>query len=322
MLRLKNDDIWRELASGNGLRVNENGKFDFFWAVLEDASPALVLFLPELPAGSEHLPYFRNLEVGYRILNRPAFYLKLMDGAQREIFHTLCNDVVNSAEKASTLPDAIDCAIKRTRRWHFLLKSGSLAGLSVEEQRGLVGELAFLGELCAEIGPLGAIEAWRGPLGASKDFEFPQVCIEIKSRRSAAKPKVSISSIDQLADVDGANLFLRVYNVDNHSSDVGDSLHDHVNRVGKLFEEHDASYNIWQDRIYATGYSQDEDYGQLKWAVGAVRTYEVKSDFPRLVPPLPDGVENLTYSVSLAACEPFVVPNENASHTAKGQENG
>lgn len=314
----KSSDVWRNLATGDGQRVREDGRFDFFWAVLEDRSPALVLFLPELPTDNERLPRLKNLEAGFRMLSRPAFYLKLIDASQRQLFYVLCKDVVEAAEAAETLEGAMERAIRRTQRWHFLLKGGNTGGLAIEAQRGLVGELAFLRELCRAIGPLSAIEAWLGPEGSSKDFEFPRCCVEIKSRRSAAKPHVSISSVDQLSDVDGASLYLRVYNVDGHAAPDGDNLHDHVAHTAKHFDDHTAACDLWEDRICATGYTPDGEYAGTKWTIGAVKTYAVIDGFPRLVPPLPNGVANLTYSVSLDVCERFMAENDDAITTAKG----
>lgn len=321
-MTMKSDEVWAKLATGDGKRVRENGRFDFFWAILEGGSPALVLFLPTFPKNIEQLPRLRNIEAGFRVLSKPAFYLKLMDGAQKELFYVLCQDVVEAAEGADSLEKAMERAIHRTRRWHFLLKAGNMRGLSLEEQRGLVGELAFLREICDAVGPAAAIEAWNGPEGSSKDFEFPECCVEIKARRSAAKPHVSISSVDQLSDVEGANVYLRVYNVDSAADAEGDSLHDHVARTAGLFELSDLIFEKWQNRIYSTGYAPEGDYANPVWVVGALNTFEISEGFPRLGPHLPAGVENLTYSISLEACEPFRVDNSVAVIAVRGDLNG
>ena len=195
-------DVWQNLRSGDGLRVSKEGKFDFFWAVLEQNTVAMILRLPEGVDCTLAVPKFKSLEVNFRQLDKMSLVLRLLDDTQRDLFHTLCKDVVLAAEQGQDLNDAVARAIRRTRRWSFLLRGGSQKGLSVEEQRGLVGELAFLGEIKTKLGAAAAIEAWKGPEGSPKDFEFPGVCVEVKARRGAAKPLVRISSEDQLADVE------------------------------------------------------------------------------------------------------------------------
>lgn len=316
------NDVWAGLTADLGQRVEAASKFDFFWAVLEDDCPALVLFLSAGTVEAENLPKLKQIDVRFRTLDKRAFVLRLLDHAQKEPFFAMCRDIFEAAEVADTVELALNRAIRRTRRWHFLLKGGNTQGLSTEEQRGLVGELTFLRELSDEIGPAAAIEAWKGPEGSSKDFEFPHCCIEIKARRGAAKPYVRISSEDQLSDVEGGDLFLRVYNVDSAILPDGETLHGHVALTADYFEENDWAYTQWQDLIDATGYAPEGDYADRRWIVGLTRTFVVADGFPRIVEPIPAGVGSLTYAISLSACEPFLTPNEMPLVTVRSAVDG
>ena len=317
MMMPNKTDVWSNLTADLGQRVDAASKFDFFWAILEDDSPALVLFLPTGTTEVENLPKLKQIDVQFRSLDKRAFVLRLIDHAQKEPFLTMCLDIFRAAEVAETVELALNRAIRRTRRWHFLLKGGKPQGLSTEEQRGLVGELIFLRELSDKIGPAAAIEAWKGPEGSSKDFEFPHCCIEIKARRGAAKPYVRISSEDQLTNVEGGSLFLRVYNVDSAVLPDGHTLHDHVALTAECFEENDWAYAQWQDLIDATGYAPEDDYHNRRWIVGLTRTFEVADGFPRIAGPIPEGVNNLNYAIALNACENFLTTNEMPILTAK-----
>ena len=298
-------DVWHGLRPGDGRRVSAQGKFDFFWAALEQNTSALLLRLPEGFNDNVPVPKFKSLEVGFRQLDKATLVLRLLDSTQRELFHTLCIDVVGAAEQGEDLEDAVALAIRRTRRWSFLLRSGSQNGLSVEQQRGLVGELTFLEELESELGPSAAIEAWNGPEGSSKDFEFPGLCIEVKARRGAAKPHVSISSEDQLADVAKAQLFLRVYDVDSAIVPEGLTLHELVDRLQSRFNDDQYIFERWLQLLDATGYDAANNYAERRWVVGLARTYQVVEGFPRIRVPLPIGISNVAYSIALEACEPF-----------------
>ena len=302
---MKMSDPWEGIVIGNGKRVDANGKYDFFWVNFGLDEPGLVLNLPENTEEKLPLPKLRNIEVSYRTITSRVFSLQLRDNSQRDVFEALCRNVVEAAESADTLEAALTRAIRRTRRWHFLLKGGQSQGLTVEEQRGLVGELAVVRELAKEIGAASAIEAWKGPEGSAKDFEFPNTCIEVKARRGAAKPHVSISSADQLADVENTRVFLRVFDVDSAIKPDGKNLHDHVRETALLFEEDDQAYEAWEDLIDATGYNEKEEYESRRWILGADHCFEVVEGFPRISMPVPEGVNNITYSLSLDACAEF-----------------
>ena len=299
---------WKQLAPGDARRVSSKGKFDFFWVALEGGMPGLMLRLPSLPEPAPKLPRLKNLVLSLRTVEGGgAFILGLREKSQAEIFETLCLDVVNAGEAAENREDALVRAIQRTRRWHHLLRGGKSGGLSVEEQRGLVGELAFLRELAIELGPGAAIEAWKGPTGAAKDFELIGACVEIKTLRSAARPHVTISSEDQLADVEGSRVFLRATNVASAVSPEGLSLHDHVRMTAELFAAADDAFDAWDEAIYSTGYDPENDYEGRRWQLGSSTVFEVTEGFPRISTPLPSGVGHVRYSLSLDACAPFTL---------------
>lgn len=299
------NDPWKGLTAGNMRRVDAHGKHDFFWGTVENKAPALLMGLkPDTETESE-LPAFKNIDLRLRAINGRFLVISLLDDAHREIFETLCRDMVKAAESVPDQTAALERVIRRARRWHFLLKGGSSQGLSKEEQRGLVGELAFLREIATHLSPETALEGWTGPEGAAKDFEFPAACIEIKARRGAAKPFVRISSEDQLSDVAGRQLFLRVYDVDSAVIPEGDNLHEHVDNTIALFSDHPECLEVLEERLDAVGYERGHDYEKRRWIVGACRTYGVVDGFPRITPPLNSGIQNVTYAIDLAECAYF-----------------
>ena len=303
---LKYHDPWKNLGADDARRVEAAGHFDFFWVVLEAGMPGLMLRLPASPDPLPKLPKLKNLVASFRpTVGGWAFVLGLKERAQVEIFETLCRDVVNAGEGGKDREEALSRAIQRTRRWHYLLRGGRQGGLSVEEQRGLVGEMEFLRKLVSGYGPEAAIEAWTGPTGSAKDFELIGACVEVKTRRVAAKPYVSISSEDQLADVAGSRLFLRVTNVASAVLPDGQDLHDHVRMTAELFEDAGAAFDAWEEAIFSAGYDPECDYEGRRWQLGASINYEVRDDFPRIAAPLSAGIGNVRYSLSLDACAPF-----------------
>jgi hypothetical protein len=303
------DDPWQGLSAGSidARRLSGEGKHDFFWITSTSSEPGLLLRLPSRLEEPASLPKLRNLDIGIRDVGAGrALVVLLKDPDQRELFASLCRDVVSAAEVATTTQDAVTRAVRRLLRWHHLLRGGGSDMLSLEEQRGLIGELHFLERLVSVIGPRAAIEAWRGPFGASKDFELDGVLVEVKARRGAAKPYVQISSEDQLADVPGAGLFLSVTPVDAVIKPEGLTLADHVRRIEEIFIAADTdSLALWDEAIQASGFDPEDDYSDRRWKVGGTFDHRVEGEFPRIVPPLTVGVGEVRYSISLGACSPY-----------------
>ena len=300
------EDPWHGLSAGSidARRVSREGRHDFFWALSGLSEPGLLL---RLTAGADEprpLPSLRNLDIAFRdVEGGRALVILLKDGEQRELFAGLCEDIVRASEAASDNRDALVRAIRRTMRWHHLLRGGRGDLLSLDEQRGLLGELQFLMRLVDLIGPRAAIEAWRGPAGASKDFELDRILVEVKARRGAARPHVQISSEDQLSDVPGTRLFLVVSAIDAAIKPNGLTLTDHVRAVEKVFVDADTeSFRLWDEAIHASGFDHDDDYSDRRWTIGLTLDHEVEGDFPRIVTPLLPGVTSVRYSISLDAC--------------------
>lgn len=300
------DDPWHGLSAGSidARRVSREGRHDFFWALSGLSEPGLLLRLTRGADEPRPLPKLRYLDIAFRdVEGGRALVILLKDGEQRELFAGLCEDVVRASEAASDNQDALVRAIRRTMRWHHLLRGGRGDLLSLDEQRGLLGELQFLMRLVGLIGPRAAIEAWRGPAGASKDFELDRILIEVKARRGAARPHVQISSEDQLSDVPGTRLFLIVSAIDAAIKPNGCTLTDHVGAVEKVFVEADTeSFRLWDEAIHASGFDHDDDYSDRRWNLGMTLDHEVEGDFPRIVTPLLPGVASVRYSISLDAC--------------------
>ena len=286
-------------------RVNAEGRYDFFWAKVENGHPALVLKIGSIDEIDINLPKLKNLKVRVMTVGEKAIVISLIDVSQRELFETLCRDIVGAGEAAPHLEAAVQRVIRRTYRWLFLLKGGSQNGMSIEAQRGLVAELAFLRELMQRTSAMTAIEGWMGPTGAPKDFEFPRFCAEIKARRGAAKSFVSISSADQLSDIDGARLFLRVYNIDSAIMPEGMTLHDHVLSAQSYLEEYPDGIDRFISQLESLGYNSEHEYENRRWLVGSHITFEVADGFPRIVSPLITGVNHVSYSIDLQECENF-----------------
>ncbi|MES0810352.1 PD-(D/E)XK motif protein [Roseibium sp. SCPC15] len=296
---------WANLSENQARRVDGKGRFDFFWVRMPDSSPGLILRLAAITEEVRPLPKLKHVGIFYRVVEGSnCWCIALSEPKHLDLFETLCRDVVSAGEQAADLQSAVNRAVRRAMRWHHLLRGGKQE-MRLEVQRGLVGELAFLRELVNVLGPAKAVEAWKGPFGTAKDFELPGFYFEVKARRSAAHSKIRISSEAQLMDIDDARLFLRVQDVDTSLGATGNNLKDHVDRTATLFENDMAALNVWEQRLAESPYDEDAVQFERGWHLGGVRLFEVVEGFPRIVPPLPPGTEELAYSIRLDACAQF-----------------
>lgn len=304
-----NNTPWAGLEAGkvDTRRVKASGRWSFFWAVLTRSDAALVLQLSQLPNPLPDLPKLRSLDIHFQTLpGGPILCIRLNDAAQVELFETLCRDVVASAETAEDEAAALQKAIGRTFRWHHLLRGGKDDLLPEEAQKGLIGELKILTLLVENMGAKAAIETWTGPSGAPKDFELRSDCIEVKARRGASQPFVKISNEYQLAEVEGRRLWLAVLTVDKVQPPNGLTLADHVAALARTLERSAPSAIPQFDlRLADAGYDPMHDYSAWHWQTSEAEFFAVEDPFPRLAAPVPLGVSNLSYSLSLDACAPF-----------------
>lgn len=306
---IPNDSPWSGLEAGktDTRRVDASARWNWFWAVMPGADVALVLQLSELPHPLPELPKLRNLEMRFQTLpGGPILYVRLKDGAQLELFETLCRDVMAAGNLARTEAEALERVVGRTFRWHYLLRGGRLEPLQEDVQKGLIGEIEVLKLLIACLGPRPALAAWTGPSGAPKDFELKSDCIEVKARRGASQPFVKISNEHQLADVPDRRLWLGVISVDQVQPPHGRTLTESVDEVTQLLERTEPSAIMdWEIHLADVGYDMLHDYSTWRWVVSPPEFHSVAKDFPRITTPIPLGVSGVTYGLALSACAPF-----------------
>lgn len=310
--RMMTEDPWAGLAAGEARRMSASIAHDLFWIRLGRSEFGIAFLIPDDATALPRLPTVRNLDIRVRELDEGrGLVIELRDSALIDVFVVLCRDIMTTVAEVESHADALEIAVRRALRWHHLLRGGTADRLSPEEQRGLVAELHFLRLLVDRIGPRAAIEAWRGPLGAAKDFEMPAACIEVKARRGAARPEVRISSEDQLSDVEGLALFLRVSDVDLGRPDEPATLTHHVTETEALFRDADpVAFLLWETAIGATGYDPRHDYSDRTWHLARSRTHAVRDGFPRITRPIAVGVSRVTYAIALDACRDFLIDDD------------
>lgn len=312
-------DPWKDLkppaeaTTVSGRRVDPELEWNLYWAVGSDRSCLLILQHTPGNRPRNKLPNLRGLEIELRASqdgDHALLVIRLKDNEQRDIFHRLCLDVVTATRLAESEEEAIERFLARTWRWHRLLRAGPDKRLSDEEQKGLIGELQLLKRhLFPSIGIEASVRSWTGPLDAPKDFEVGRVCIEVKARRGASTPYVTVSTEHQLDTTGIDALFLSVVEVTATPEDDpnGLTITDVARSVLEEVRRQDVSVvDLMEERLLAVGFDWDDDYSDRKWLIGAEHLYDVTEGFPRVTPDMyPAGVSNVRYAISLQECEAF-----------------
>lgn len=294
--------------SGNSIssrRVDPEHPWNFFWAKSQ-SSHLLVLRHQQTVLNDRTLPRFQGFQVTNVPTNTGTQFLLMFEmlGMEHlELFQRLCTDIVASTVSSSDEQTAVETAIGRTWRWHHLLRGGRDDRLTIDEQRGLVGELLTIVDLLEpQIGLRAAIDAWTGPIGMPKDFELGRVAIEHKARRSAGRPEIRVNSEHQLDNADLERLYLVVRDVDQAPSETPGAypLPHYIDQVAAMVGADQGLESEIGARLAAVGFRSTDDYSDTCWLGGKRRIYRIEDAFPRIGgSSLPAGVKDVSYTIQL-----------------------
>lgn len=185
-----------------------------------------------------------------------------------------------------------------------LLLADPTSGVTIQEVRGLVGELLMLRRMLRL--DARAWQLWRGPMMERHDFRAGRLALEVKSSARVTGLSVQISAIDQLLAPTGGVLHLALYQLEQSTG--GDLS------VSTLAAEamSMASDSLEVRTLLAAVGCDDPNtpvWNRANFRLEGEHHYVVGDDFPRIIPAsfatgaLPTGVTSLSYSIDLVAAE-------------------
>ena len=262
-----------KMSTVTARRVDSSSPWGVFWAIDADGNCLLMLQFRRETMEPRRLPKLRGLQVETRspeVGPHGLLVIRLLEREQREIFHRLCLDIVAATVAAESEEEAIERFLGRTWRWHRLLRSGRDGRLTEEEQRGLAGELRFLGtHLLPIVGVAVAVRCWTGPLDSPKDFEIGGNCVEVKARRGTATPYVAIASEHQLDSSGVSFLYLYVAEVTAATEDSALTITEMAEEVRSVIAAGDpAAIELFEERLLSIGFDWEDDYSDKRWFTG------------------------------------------------------
>ena len=299
------------------IRADADHPLDFFWAKDHLNN---YLFVYEYPASSEIIINdaldLKGIEINSRVFNdlaRIIFSLKEKDNW--EIFHDLCLNLMSSTNGLKDTKKAPIYILNRLKIWYKFLQKNKSGILKEEEIKGLIGELLFLkNRVIPNYGINDSIRFWIGPEGMPQDFAVNDVAVEVKCQFGGSRPRVKITSEDQLY-TQLQRLVLYVVTLGKTTAETKDAIN-----LPNLIEEieiiiNDGSslmVNRFQDLLLEAGYRFSEKYQNYNYIFSDEQAFTVIDDFPRIIKnDLKDGVINLNYSINLSDCSGYKIDVDN-----------
>jgi hypothetical protein len=258
---------------------------------------------------------FKGVEI-YTLQSEPEnkieLYIYLLDNDLKDIFSLFIQNILEEIEKSVTESEAIKTTLNVVSKWKKLFDKINFNGLSLEQQKGLIGELLFLNTLLDDEKTIAnAVNAWTGAEQdfQAKDFTLGSVGVEVKFTASK-QPRIKVSNERQLDAENLSELFLILFSTEA-VKDNGISLNSIVEQTRqKITTEEERS--LFNAKLQLNGYFDEdkEHYGKM-YSLKRTFVFIVTSDFPKIVKSqLPLGIYDTSYSIEISAVENFIVEPE------------
>jgi Putative PD-(D/E)XK family member, (DUF4420) len=322
------EEIWQELVrkaagqSRHGIlqrRILPDARCDLFIAVERPSGRRVFLIRVQEAAARrlERPPRMRGCEISItRLPDDPADKLSvcvfLNEARFTDVFTSLSEDLARHLEPVQSDVEIVNALVGRLQRWQKFLQR-SPDGLGEDAQRGLFGELWFMRHYLIDgVGALEAVRAWRGPENAIHDYQLRTLSVEVKTTIAKQHTKFLVSSERQLDSSRVARLV--VFHVAVEAVRPGTiTLPALVSDVRSALSQNAEARDLLEDLLLDAGYldRHEQLYENVAYVVRSHHAFHVRDGFPRLTETaLPPGVGDLSYSVVISNCVPFIVEDE------------
>lgn len=307
-------DVWREYltSSDHGLHLADAGHpLQIFVGTTEAGEARMVIrsgAKPPRPQLSDVVLVERRQDQG----NKWNLVFTLQDRRFDEVLLRLADDVHARSALASSEAAALDRVGVVIGEWRRLLTARPTKRLSMEELRGLVGELwLLLGRFSAAHGIAGAVEGWLGPMGLPQDFFFAADGHHEVKAIGPGTVRLKVSSEHQL-DVEDLQLLVLLISNSDEGALRAVNLVQLVHRVRNGLTSSGDSAEGFEQRLSRLGVDlTDSFYEETHFVVSRVSSYAVAPDFPAIrTSKIPEGLSRVRYQIDLSAIAPFCTHEE------------
>ena len=235
----------------------------------------------------------------------------LLDNDLKDIFSLFIQNILEDIAESVTENEAVTKTLNVISKWKKLFDKINFNGLSIEQQKGLIGESLFINHLLDHQKSSSTIlNGWTGPDFEDKDFVFGATGIEIKLT-SSKYPKLKITNEGQLDAQNLNELFLILYTVEDVKEN-GFTLNSLIDQIQEKLSANIDELKFFNERLMLLGYfEEDKEYYHKMYSLKKTYSFSVSEEFPKIIKSqLPIGVYNTSYFIELSAVENFSVEME------------
>lgn len=311
-----NEDPWSSLGGMPdkivGKRIAQDHPLDYYWARAQGGAVGLVL--RDVAPGwiPKSLPELRGVDLSTSSEDSvPEIRMFLRQPGDQDVFLTLCRDVIAYSSFTDSREGAARQFFRRLEHWHVLMSRTRTDAMEPHEVRGVIGELVILERLMRTVGAESAVASWVAPEDHPQDFAREGMLLEIKTRLSGTRQRVTISSLEQL-EASHLALYLVAVELVEVDGDRGRCLNELCADVLATARAHSLAL---EDRLEVAllkrGYVRRDQYDVAKYQVAGVSSYLVGDGFPRILRSETDArVVGASYVLDLSSLASFAVSVE------------
>lgn len=236
-----------------------------------------------------------------------------------DIFSLFCESLLLKIKDKTGLNSVCYEIWEHIQHWKSYIEETSEKILTMDELKGLYGELIFLrNRLIPALGVEKAIKSWRGPQKKAQDFVFDDIAAEVKTSSDAGETSITISNIKQLDNTGFRCLFIYYIRVIETGSG-NENINQIVNSIIDLMFEYPETREKFITELgrlhYIPGSKINEKYEPYGFVPQSESFFEVTDDFPCLtrVKYLKglNWIEDVSYSLKLSYLKDYrITPDE------------
>ncbi len=238
--------------------------------------------------------------------NKQFFLILLLNSQHKDVFSTLCQDLMCGVSEIYEESILIDTLYERLFKWTLLFEKLGTQGLSESSQRGLFGELYFLRKYLSKYTDYAnCVDSWVGPENAIQDFQYSDWAVEVKTTHGNNHQKIHISSERQLDDSIVPNLFLYHLSIDIRK-EHGETLNSIIQDILDVLTKDTIATHIFKLKLLNAGYFERHStlYDDMGYKIRQENIYTIIGDFPRITEKqILTGVGDVKYSIVLSESE-------------------
>lgn len=308
-----NSNPWDSITSPvsnidmNAKLADKNNLMEFYWAKDSMGNLLFILHTSSSINIKQKIPLLSGIDVSMGNLNNTnQLILTLLENEDKDIFYSLCIDLLKSTKNLNDETLAIKSILKRLEKWQYFLKN-SRRIIDKKQLKGLIGELYFIQQhLLSQYESKNVLEFWKAPLQSVQDFELNNTAIEVKTKSSVNS--IVISSYEQLfSELEHLYLYVVTLTEATKNTPEAVNVYDIIDNIRSLIgEDNLLLIENFNSLLMHYGFIELQEYEEIYFVISNDEFYEVTDDFPR-VTNIPNGIEKLNYRINLDTCKKFLL---------------